>query len=206
MAAAKAKSIEITKSTRTKSRIVIDYTQGEGAFELDERDNPLPAFNKAFEALPALVMEICHLPETWLPNLRVIGFEMGSQGGGATVSLICRKSFDDAAKELQFKTPPRFLEHPTEPGSYTPALPEKLANLVWEAVEQSKEYVKGNRAQGQLPLGSDDDEDGDEDPHSNVTPLPGMEESPGAVAPAQTDSPEPQPRKRRRAPKKARAK
>lgn len=154
----KPKSIEIVSAQRTRKTVCIHWRQGDGSFDLDERDNPLPAFVQAFDALVDLVPTILHLPTGWTENLRVIGIKMGEQGGAATVQLICRKSVSDASKEFPFVTPYRLLAHPSEPGSYTPPLSEADAALVWEAVEQAKAYVKGDRAQGQIEFEGDEDD------------------------------------------------
>lgn len=155
----KAKAIEIVSALRTRKTICIHWTQGDGSFDLDERDNPLPSFVKAFDALVALVPTILHLPAGWTENLRVVGIRVGEQGGAMTVQLVCRKSVSDASKEFPFITPYRLLAHPEEPGSYTPPLAEKDAALVYAAIEEAKSYVRGDRAQGQIEFEGDDDDD-----------------------------------------------
>jgi hypothetical protein len=159
----KPKAIDILSVQRTRKTICIHWKQGDGKFDLDERDNPLPAFGKAFDALVPIVAAVLHVPDTWESDLRVIGLKLGKQGGAATVQFICRKSIPDASKEFPFTTPYRLLAHPTEPGSYTPPLAEKDAAKVWDAVEQAKAYVRGDRAQGQIQFETDDD-DADETP------------------------------------------
>jgi hypothetical protein len=188
-----AKAIDIKSVQRTRKTICIHWAQGDGTFDLDERDNPLPSFPKAFDALTPLVATILHLPAAWAAeNLRVIGLIMGEQGGAQTVSLVCRKSLSDASKEFPFKTPPRLLSHPTEPGSYTPPLTEADAGLVDEAVEQAKLYVRGDRAQGQIAFEDDkgaDDGSGDVEPKGDATaPLP--------FAPEKAEEPKPAKQKR----------
>lgn len=168
-----SKAIEIASVQRTRKTVVIFYRQGDGKFDLDERDNPLPSFGQAFDALTPLVSSILHVPETWAAeNLRVVGLIMGEQGGAATVQLVCRKSLSDASKEFPFKTPPRLLAHPTEPGSYTPPLINAEAALVWEAVEQAKLYVRGDRAQGQIAF--DDGDAGADDGTGTTEPEAGQ--------------------------------
>lgn len=154
---AKAKSIDILEVHRTRRTINIHWQQGDGRFDLDEPDNPLPAFTKAFDALTSLVTTVLHVPEEWAVNLRVTGVKMSKQGGADQVSLVFRKSLDDASKEFSAVTPPRLLAHPTEPGSYTPPLTEAQAALVWEAIEQAKAYVKGDRAQGVITFEGDEE-------------------------------------------------
>lgn len=186
-----SKAIDIISVQRTRKTIVIHWQQGDGKFDLDERDNPLPSFGQAFDALPPVVGMICKFSPHWCSeNLRVIGIIMGEQGGAATVQLVCRKSISDASKEFAFKTPPRLLAHPTEPGSYTPPLSDKDAALVWEAVEQAKLYVRGDRAQGQIAF---EDDAGSDDGSGETAPEAG-EELPLAPAPAEP----PPPAKKRR--------
>jgi hypothetical protein len=158
---AKPKSIDILEAHRTRKSICITWQQGDGSFELAEPDNPLPAFTKAFDALTALVTTIIHVPKEWAANLRVTGLKMSKQGGADQVSFVFRKGLDDASKEFVAVTPPRLLAHPTEPGSYTPPLTNAEAALVWEAVEQAKAYVKGDRAQGVISFDDDENEGGE---------------------------------------------
>lgn len=160
--AEKPKAIAIVSVKRTRKTIEIAWKQGDASFDLSERDNPLPGFNKAMDALAPIVSTICHLPPKYSEKgLRVVGFRMGEQSGAETVSLKARKDIDDAAKEFAFTTPDRLLAHPTTPGKYTPPLDKADAALVHEAVEQAKLYVRGERAQGQIAF-EDDDGEGDD--------------------------------------------
>lgn len=158
-------AINVASIKRTRKRIEIAWTQGDAAFDLKERDNPLPSFVAALDALVPLVGTICHLPEDYTAtNCRVTGVILGEQDGVETVALVARKGLDDASKEFVFKTPARLLAHPTEEGSYTPPLTGKEAEAVAEAIEQAKMYIRGERAQGQIAF---EDEDGDGDDGDN---------------------------------------
>lgn len=165
--AEKPKAIVIVSVHRTRKTIEIAWKQGDASFDLSERDNPLPGFNAAMDALAPIAATICHLPAKYAEKgLRVVGFKMGEQSGADTVSLNCRKDIDDAAKEFAFTTPERLLMHPTTPGKYTPPLDTGDAELVAEAVEHAKKYVRGERAQGQIAF---EDEDGEGDDGSGET-------------------------------------
>lgn len=153
-------AIEITSVKRTSKRIEISWTQGEASFNLAERDNPLPQFVASLNALVPLVCTICHFSPTYAEHdLSVSGFVMGEQSGTPTILLTARKGLPDAGKEFIFRTPPRMLGIPTEEGSYTPPLCDADKALVWEAVEQAKSYVRGDRAQGQIQFETGDDGD-----------------------------------------------
>lgn len=160
----KTKAIEIVSVKRGRRNVVIHWRKGDADFQLDERDNPLPAFYTAFDALAPVVGTICHLGANYVKSgLRVVKMDMGEKGGTPTVALHVRKDIDDAAKEFAFKTPERLLAHPTQEGKYTPPLPKGDAGLVEEMIEQAKQYVLGNRAQGEIAFESDDEDEGDED-------------------------------------------
>ena len=160
--------ITIKKINLRRKTLAISYTKGGTAsFAIDEPDNPIPEFGKAFDGLLFLVPIILHLPENWTENCRVTGLVMDTLGGAPTVSLIGKKSLDDAGKEFVFRTPPRLMCHPTEEGAYTPPLTLAQAALVEEAIEQAKQYIWGNRAQGEIVF---------EDPKSaNAEPVEGNE-------------------------------
>ena len=169
----KPKVIQITSVKRTRKTIEIGWEQAEASFKLCERDNPLPSFGAALDALAPIVATICHfMPDYAAKGLRVVGLKLGEQSGSGTVSLKVRKNIDDAAKEFAFDTPERLLAHPTTPGKYTPPLCEADAALVAEAVEQAKLYVMGERAQGQIELPEDGDDDDSEDDKDDGDQLP----------------------------------
>jgi hypothetical protein len=174
------KTLVITRVKRSPSRIVIDYDKGADSHCEKSRDNPLPDFILSLDALIPLVCTICELPENYGANLKVLGVTMGTQGGADTVQIVAQKSLSQAGKLLPIVTPPRLLAHPTQEGSYTEPLTTKDADLVHEVIEQAKAYVKGERAQGQLPLGEEEEEETTEgeDTPDNVEHLPGLNGSP----------------------------
>ncbi len=177
----KPKVIQILSVKRTRKKIMIRWQQGDSIFNLDEPDNPLPEFNAAFDALPSVVGTICHLGSEYCEKgMRCVKMDVGEKGGTNTVALHVRKDIDDAAKEFSFKTPERLLAHPTEPGKYTPPLPPSDAALVEDMIEQAKQYVWGNRAQGVLGLEDEADEDEDGDGEGDEPKLPGIDEKAAA--------------------------
>jgi hypothetical protein len=181
--AEKPKVITIVSVKRGRRNVVIHYEQGDAKFVIDERDNPLPAFYQAFDALPEVVSTICHLGRNYAAKgLRVVQVDCGQKGGAPTVALHARKDIDDAAKEFAFKTPERLLAQPTQEGKYTPPLPKTDIELVEEVIEQAKQYVFGNRAQGQIVFEGDDGEDEEEDDGNATLPFEGVEGKASAAA------------------------
>lgn len=156
-------SLLINTVKRTRRAIDIQYHSGAEGRGVNSPDNPLPAFTAALDALPALVCQILALPTSYTENLKITGLVMGLQGEADTVSILAQKSLNDASKAFNIVTPPRLLAHPTEPGSYTPPLSNADAALVWTVIEESKAYVSGDRAQGQLPLDKDKDAEDEAD-------------------------------------------
>jgi hypothetical protein len=169
----KPRSIQIKSVKRGRKSIEIGWEQGDASFDLCERDNPLPSFGAALDALAPIVATVCHfLPDYAATGLRVVGLKLGEQSGAGTVSFKVRKNIDDAAKEFAFDTPERLLAHPTMPGKYTPPLTEADAALVAEAVEQARMYIIGERAQGQIELPEDGDDEDSEDDKDDGDKLP----------------------------------
>jgi len=171
--ATKPKAIEILTGTLTRSRVRATWTQGDGNFKLDEPDNPLPSLGKALTACAVVAAEIVHAEKAWGEGIRVVGFKMGTLGGSPTVVFHCKKSFDDTTEELVFDTPAKLLANPVEEGSYHPPLKKNRAELVEDLVEEFKKYVKGDRAQGTLPLEEEEKEKpAKPDPGANTGDLP----------------------------------
>lgn len=168
----KPRAIQITSVKRTRKTIEIGWTQAESAFELCERDNPLPSFITALDALLPVVVAVLHLPDSYAEKITVVGFNIGKQSDACTVNLRVEVAFEDASKTLKFTTPSRLLAHPVTPGVYTPPLPVEFVGLVAEAVEQAKLYVMGERAQGQIELPEDGDDEDSEDDKDDGDQLP----------------------------------
>lgn len=158
-----AQPLTIQKIKRSNRKLFIAYTKGGEELTVDSPDNPLPEFLTAMAHLVEILGDVLHVPTTWTgENCRIVGMNLGEQGGAETVSILAQKSLPDAGKAFKIVTPPRLLSHPVEPGSYTSPLTEAQAQWVHELIEQAKQYVLGNRAQGVLPgLNPDEDDDTD---------------------------------------------
>ncbi len=172
----KPKTIQIVSVKLTRRYVKIAYKQGEDEFNNKWRDIPLPSFYEAMEALCPLVSLICHFPKDYHETgLRVSEFHIGSKGGAQTIVIHAAKDLDDSSKQFEIKTPERLLEKPTEEGSYSEPLTEAKRAFVWEAIEEARKYIIGERAQGQLTL--EDDPAGEPDPaDSDTAPFPNLTE------------------------------
>jgi hypothetical protein len=156
----KATSLTILKVRRTRKAISIHYRNGDEDHELTSRDNPLPAFLKAVDALPPLVCELLHLPAGYVENMKASGLTISDGSGNEQVTIVAQKSLNDANGPFNIATPLRLMDLPEAEGSYSPPLTDKQVALVDEVIEQAKAYVLGERAQGQITFdGEDDDEE-----------------------------------------------
>lgn len=155
--------MRITKVRLTRSQVVVDYTHENDTHNVTSSDAPLPSFVKAVEALKPLVLSVLHLPESYGDKLTPVGLTMAEKQETELVTLVARKELPDAHSPFNIATPLRFLAHPEEEGSYSPALSDEYVAVVQEVLKEAKKYVKGDRAQGQLPLdGEGKAEEGEE--------------------------------------------
>jgi hypothetical protein len=130
------------------------------------------------------VTEILHLPKSYLGSeskeeagktlnpLTVSGITITDKQEVRLVTIVAKKDLPDAHSPFNIATPLRFLEHPEEEGSYSPALTDKQGALIEELIEEAKRYVKGERAQGSLPL--EDDSDETDEAAADQSGLPGV--------------------------------
>lgn len=182
----KPKLIVIESAKLTRKDVKITYSQGESQTTIREVDNPLPSFGQSFDALKPLVGVILHLPKDYAnESMRIVAIEIGSKGGAHTVVIHASKSFDDASKQFEIKTSERLLEEPTEEGEYSPVLTDAKCQLVYDAIEEARKYVMGERAQGQIVFddGEDEDDEGGKAGEESGAELP-FTETPPAPPPA----------------------
>jgi hypothetical protein len=165
--------MNITKIRRKRTAVVVEYENEGNDYVLTAHEPPLPSFDAALKAITPLVVDILHLPKAYLGTkseeeegkvlneLTVSGITITTKQEVRLVTIVAKKDLPDAHSPFNIATPLRFLEHPDEEGSYSPALSDKQGALIEELIEEAKKYVKGERAQGTLPLDQEEDEDGE---------------------------------------------
>lgn len=163
--------MKITKIKRTKKRIIIDYIADKEERTLRAPENPLPAFNDAFEKLAPLVCEICHLPAKYAHKLTVLEVKLTDKGN-ELVTFKAAKDLDDSSDAFTFTTPNRLTDRPKEEGKTSPPLKKEQVALITSLIDEAAAYVKGDRAQGmiQFPAGDTDDEDDENEPEASAEP------------------------------------
>ncbi len=174
--------MDITKVRIKRKSVSVSFTNEGEDHTLTSSDMPLPAFVKSIEALATTILDILGLPSGYIHGLKPTGITLVDKQETQLVCLTATKELTDCNSPFNIATPLRFLSLPQEEGSYSPPLPAKTVELIDEVIKQAKKYVKGDRAQGQLPLdkepaSEDGDDDGEkEDPKQ--TKFPGTEETP----------------------------
>jgi hypothetical protein len=155
--------MHITKVKRTKKKIIVEYTVEGEERVLRAPENPLPAFNLAFDNLAGLVCDICHLPPKFANGLIVLEVKLTDKGN-ELVTFKASKAVEDSTDAFKFSTPNRLTSFPKEEGKCSPPLKEAQVALITSLIDEAAAYVKGDRAQGQIqfPAGEDDPEDSDE--------------------------------------------
>lgn len=169
-AAPKATPLTILKVRRTRKHVAISYRNGDEEHNLKSRDKPLPAFDRAIEALGPLVCSLLHLPAGYVEGMRPVGVTITDANGNEQVCIVAAKSLDDANGPFNIATPLRLMDLPEAEGSYSPPLAAAQVGLIDEVVEQAKAYILGDRAQGQIEF-EDDKEDGEGDDASDHATL-----------------------------------
>lgn len=161
----------VQKVRLTRSKVAVEYKTPTGeSHSLECSDAPLPSFVAAIHALAALILDVLHLPSDYGEHLTPTGLTLTDKQEAKLVTITGKKDLPDAHAPFNIATPLRFLAHPETEGSYSPPLTDDQVALVEEVLEEAKKYVKGERAQGQLPLDSTDDEEGSE-PETPEAPL-----------------------------------
>lgn len=186
--------MKISKVRIKQRAVVIEYENEGETHSVTSRDVPLPSFYEAVAALTPLVGEILHLPAEYLEGVQSTGLTIVDKQDVQLVVIVARKDLCDAHSPFNINTPQRFLHHPEEEGSYSPALGEKQVALVDAVIKEAKAYVKGERAQGQLPLETEEDDSLDDDLNTDE----GAENPPLEFTPVTTGegTPVPMPAKR----------
>jgi hypothetical protein len=161
--------MNITKIRRKRTAVVIDYSVDKSEFAVTAHEPPLPSFDLALAALVPVVLDVLHLPRAYAGNkgedgtllnpLTVTGLTISEKQEVRLVTLIAKKDLPDAHSPFNIATPLRFMEHPETEGSYSPALTDKQGALIEAVIKEAEKYVLGERAQGTLPLDSDEGDD-----------------------------------------------
>lgn len=163
--------------------VEIDHETDKTSAEMTYHDRPLPEFIEAIEELAPLIATICEFPAAYWQDengeskIEPTGFTITDKQEVRCVTFTAKRKVIDSHSPLNIATPIRYMEHPQTEGTISTPFTDKQRALVERAIEEAKRYVKGERAQGTLPLNKDEeaDEEKKKDPNQSDLDLPGAE-------------------------------
>ncbi len=113
---------------------------GVDTFSIDSPEAPRPELAAALQNLTPYVLTLCELPEAWGDNLVVHGLRCIYSDAGTGVAIQTSRPLPGLKKPLGLNTPVVFLDGRTN-----------LAEAVDAVCTEAQAYVKGQRAQQELP-------------------------------------------------------
>jgi hypothetical protein len=162
--------MDITKIKLSRTNVHIEYTNEGDTYKYDSKDKPLKSFYDSMEALLPLILITLGLPKTYagkkpkaedkeagLP-LTPTGLTIATKGDSRLVCITATKVLALTPSPFNITVPLRYLDAPTEEGSCSEPYSAKEVELVEDVIGEAKKYLKGERAQGQLPLETEEQE------------------------------------------------
>lgn len=142
--------LNIRKMRRSAKKLSFTYLNGEEEHSASYKDNPLPSFGPALDALAPLVCELCELPRDYMTGLTVSGLTLAESGKVECVTIVAKKEIAGNSRPFNIATPLIPIDQPEEgEGSH---LTIAQAILVETALEEARKYIRGERSQGQMKL------------------------------------------------------
>lgn len=149
--------LNIRKMRRSAKKLSFTYLNGEEEHSASYKDNPLPSFGPALDALAPLVCELCELPHDYKDGLTVSGLTLAESGKVECVTIVAKKEIAGNSRPFNIATPLIPIDQPEE-GEGT-HLTIAQAILVETALEEARKYIRGERAQGQMKLAAEKEEE-----------------------------------------------
>jgi hypothetical protein len=156
--------MDITKISLTRTNVHIEYTNEGDTYKYDSADKPLPSFYEAMKGLAPLVIETLGLPKNYVGEepkegdktpglpLRVQGITIVTKGDSRQVLITATKVLELTPSPFNITVPLRYMDPPTKEGATSEPYGKKHVALLEKVIEEARSYLNGNRAQGQLPL------------------------------------------------------
>lgn len=133
---------------------------------------PLPAFDKAFRALSAVVAKVLECPPDWADGVTVTTLAITyTKTGIRTVVLGFFKSINATSSLHPLKTPAFQIDDGKTPDDGRKQCTPKHSELVDEAIKQAQRYAAGERSQQMLKFEDDKKDEKDE----KLQELPGID-------------------------------
>jgi hypothetical protein len=156
--------MEIKKVQITRTAVHLEYENEGDTYKYESSDKPLPSFYNAVKALAPLVIETLDLPKSYVGRepqegdktpglpLRVVGVTFVTKGESRQVLITATKVLALTPSPFNITVPLRYMDQPTKEGATSEPYGKKHVNLLEDVIEQAKAYLRGERAQGTLPL------------------------------------------------------
>jgi hypothetical protein len=156
--------MNITKIRIGRANVHLEYENEGDTYKYDSKDKPLPSFYAAVEALAPLIISTLGLPKTYIgkkptegdkePGLPLTptGITITEKGESRQVCIVATKVLALTPSPLNLATPLRYMDDPTEEGTSSTPFSTKERDVIEEVIAEAKKYLRGERAQGQLPL------------------------------------------------------
>ncbi len=156
--------MDITKVKLTRTNVHLEYTNEGDTYKYDSKDKPLPSFYEAMEALAPLVIATLGLPKSYVGKkptegdrepglpLTVNGLTIVYKGDARQVCIVATKVVSACPSPFNITVPLRYMDQPDEEGTASEPYGTKEVNLLEEVITEARKYLRGERAQGQLPL------------------------------------------------------
>jgi hypothetical protein len=156
--------MEITKVRISRNNVHLEYNNEGDTYKYDSKDKPLPSFYKAVDALAPVICSTLGLPKSYVGKkptegdtepglpLRPTGLTITTKGESRMVTLVGQKTVSTSPSPFNIATPLRYMDAPTEEGACSEPYGTKDCAIIEEVIEEARKYLRGERAQGQLPL------------------------------------------------------
>lgn len=177
--------MDITKVNVTRTNVHIEYTNEGDTYKYDSKDKPLPSFYKAMEALTPLILDTLQLPKAYAgkkpkPDDEEPGYPLTPTGitihvkGESRLVCITATKVIDTPGPFNITVPNRYMDAPTKEGATSVPYSTKQVALLEEVLDEARKYLKGERAQGTLPLETEEQQRSEPE-DGNQERLPGTE-------------------------------
>lgn len=123
------------------------------------KEEPLPSFTKAFDALPAVVCEILEVPKDYTTGMTITRLAIRrTKQGTRSVIISFNKQLECRSEHLHpMSTPCIQVDKQADGESGAVQIEKKLANAITKAIHEAERYMGGDRSQKLLDFeaGSD---------------------------------------------------
>ncbi len=166
------KDIVITKVRNKRDSIEIEWTEGIDPCKRTFHDNPLKAFYDAIEALTPHVITLCEFPAGYAKGIEATGITVREKGDNTLALITAKKKLKRNGRVLNIPTPLLAMYEDAEDKG-ADHMSEAEAAAIENVIKQTKKYLAGDRAQGQIVFESPTPEKKDDD---KTEPFPGLTE------------------------------